>query len=654
MSPRSSLQHSIPHRPLMTQALAWAFAAGLTVGMGAAAEPGVDRNAPDALAQAVAQAKSGGDAQALRVQAEAVAAGFLAVKDDLPREAKAQWVGLLAQVAPALEPAQLAAIAPRLSAWLAGADGEAMAAGIPGSDAVLALANGLAASDQGEAGGRVVMRWLAGQQAPPTLGLPAVAAMVGHLGRPMDGRREAIWTLAATLHRQHLADPAAMRAVGFDTWKRLLGALAPDLDPDTGRDWAGRVRLAFAGDDRSIQAMDAAAIQPLADLLAGLDRESCRQVLRSWYAGSQAKTAPPAVGIRLAATALWREPFSVMGREDLPLLPGQLAALLATWDPATLDLTLALDGARMLWAAGEGEVARRWVDATYSRAFAKPQPHTTAFLTLLATTLAEVGLARPDKDFPGFAQAVVAGAAGGWPDNTAEDDQAWARLLVSSPSRATLAGCLLDDRGMPRPRIAALLAWSSRNANALEPWAAKVADGVRQAADGSDLKAMWLIAQAYVDEQHVRPGNEMPGPVTDASIRRFRALKQALGTAQSAPVRLAVIQEMARYFRSRQRPGQGAELIASIQGQFTGPDVAVVARVRQDLLASEVSRLMAEAREESGNQRLADAAVLAEQRSRKPAVDKLTDKNVQTRFQNELVRLERSTVPAMQGRREWQ
>jgi hypothetical protein len=654
MPPRTPPQHSIPHRPLKTQALAWAFAAGLSVGTGVSAESGIDRAGPGALVQAVAQAKSGGDAQALRERAEAVAAGFLAAKDDLPREAKAQWIGLLAQVAPALEPARLGAIAPRLSAWLAGADGDALAAGIPGAEAVLALANGLAASDQGEAGSRVVMRWLAGQQAPPALGLPAVAAMVGHLGRSMDGRREAIWTLAATLHRQHLADPAAMRAMGFETWKRLLGALAPDLDPDTGKDWAGRIRLVFAGDDRAIQAMDPAALQSLADLLAGLDRESCRQVLRSWYAGTQAKAAPPAVGIRLAATALWREPFSVLGREDLPLLPDQLAALLATWDPATLDLTLVLDGARMLWTAGEGEAARRWADAAHARAFTKPQQHTTAFMTLLATTLAEVGLARPDKDFPGFAQAVVAGAAGGWPDNTAEDDQVWALLLASSPSRAALTGCLLDDQGMPRPRIAALLAWSSRNAKALEPWATRVADGVRQAADGSDLKAMWLVAQAYVDEQQVRPGNEPVGTESDASIRRFRALKLALVAANGESTRLAVVHEIARYFRSRHRPGQGTELIASIQGQFTGQQAVAVARLRQDMQSAEIVRSLADARQESGNQRLADAAVLTEQRSRKPAVDKLTDPVVKDRFVNELIRLERATVPAMQGRREWQ
>jgi hypothetical protein len=399
--------------------------------------------------------------------------------------------------------------------------------------------------------------------------------------------------------------------------------------------------------------MDAATIQPLADLLAGLDREACRQVLRSWYAGAHVKAAPPAAGIRLAATALWREPFSVLGREDLPLLPDQLAALLATWDPATLDVRVVLDGARMLWAVGEGETAMHWADIAHVRSFAKPQRHTTAFLTALAITLAEVGRARPDQDFPGFAQAVAAGAAEGWPENTAEDDQAWALLLASAPSRTVLTDCLLGADGLPRPRIAALLAWSSRNAKALEPWASRVANGVRQAAEGSDAKATWLIAQAYVDEQMVRPGNEMPGAVSDASIRRFRALKQALGAAQSAPVRLAVVQELARYFRSRQRPGQGAELIGSLQGQFTGTDAVEVARVRQDLLALEVGRSLAEAREESGNQRLADAAVLAEQRSRKPAVDKLTDPNIQARFQHELVRLERSTVPAMQGRREW-
>jgi hypothetical protein len=80
-----------------------------------------------------------------------------------------------------------------------------------------------------------------------------------------------------------------------------------------------------------------------------------------------------------------------------------------------------------------------------------------------------------------------------------------------------------------------------------------------------DAKASWLVGQAIVTE--ASPILRGPSP-----MRGMRSLEMAFATAESEPVRLWVLSEMVTRLISVGEADKALSLIASVEGQFTGPD----------------------------------------------------------------------------------
>jgi hypothetical protein len=144
-----------------------------------------------------------------------------------------------------------------------------------------------------------------------------------------------------------------------------------------------------------------------------------------------------------------------------------------------------------------------------------------------------------------------------------------------------------------------MLGWSHRHAGALDAWRERIERELARSASQPDQRALWKVALGYAEEQRhadLAQGPPLGKPVTPWTIHRFRFLKEALEEAESSEVRLTVLVELARWFRSRHRPGQGAEFLAPHAVRLAPEHAARLEELLATLRNEEEARLRAEAR----------------------------------------------------------
>ena len=125
--------------------------------------------------------------------------------------------------------------------------------------------------------------------------------------------------------------------------------------------------------------------------------------------------------------------------------------------------------------------------------------------------------------------------------------------------------------------IAKILAWSYRAADDLKTWRAVVNAELAKEAVTGDTRAMWLMIDAY---------NRAIVPFEPAGKWGIGSLTQALGCAESEPVRLDVIRQIGIYYRQMKRPAAAVSVIESIKNQFTGEALAEVETIQKGLAAA--------------------------------------------------------------------
>ena len=179
-------------------------------------------------------------------------------------------------------------------------------------------------------------------------------------------------------------------------------------------------------------------------------------------------------------------------------------------------------------------------------------------------------LVGPGQGYPAFAAALARLARRGGLASGAHVVLAFP--LGTPEARRILAAELLDGQGDPRLGVAKVLSWAYRNAGELTAWRDSLDQNI--AASQGDTKALWLAAKGYA----VTLLPERPN-----LLRRKRWLNRALAAAGTEQGRLVVLGEFAEHYRRLGRPDVGAEMLESLQHQFSGEALAAVEDLHQQL-----------------------------------------------------------------------
>ncbi len=412
--------------------------------------------------------------------------------------------------------------------------------------------------------------------------------IVGRLDKLGAIGRKALAHVANHIAATCLADTATVRGVGLGRWDGLTPA-ARALSSEDREAWAQMLRTAFAPDAASLLDLGPEHARQLVGAIRHFDRQQADNLALDWFTGAAAEKTLADGADRLGRAAL-----------TAPRATAEQKAAIA----ATLEAQAAGDGpvgfygcvriARLWRIAEDWAKARTWFLEAYEAAVGTPEGRQTvsmAVLNDLARYLYDYDLTyeyhgRPVETvaFPAFAEAAARHAREG--SLSPRSPAKMATLLASPADRAVVRAELVDAGGAPRLPVAKLLAYAHRDVGESADWRTFLKQQLDAATD-PDSRALWLSALGYAEVLAQDP----PDP-----LARRRRLDEALAVAETEPVRFVVIEELVSVYRQLGRPGEAADLVASLRDQFGAAFGPKLADLEEDLRSAQAARRAGEER----------------------------------------------------------
>jgi len=428
---------------------------------------------------------------------------------------------------------------------------------------------------------RFVVAWLAQQDSLQTRSIKDIAALVKMLDKAGEtaGAAEQLTRLQQEVGRR-LGDSEALVATGLGPWSKLLVALASKAPGETKAAWALAMRQAFIPTNSALEAMAASDCAGLMSVLRALDDANASALALTWIKGtdrnawSEEKLTDVITSLVAAGSADKAAVTAAMNELGVTALTGELTAerrliicraFVTAWRDIK-DMTLAQQWAIRAYEIGVGTEAAR-------------AAATSKTLSLVGGLLERAGLIGPDQSYPAYAAALAGVARSG---KIEVCDIPWyspqQALPVSTAStRETVQATLLDSEGNPRLPVAVILAWSYRNAKDFKTWRSIADVELAKESVTGDTRALWLMIDAH---------NRTMISFEPEAKWGIGSLTQAFGCAESEPVRLNVIRQIAIYYQQMKDPAAGASVIESIKNQFTGEALAEIETLQKSLAAS--------------------------------------------------------------------
>jgi hypothetical protein len=417
--------------------------------------------------------------------------------------------------------------------------------------------------------------------------LVIMARAVSQAGTAGAAARERLWE---HLRDTYLADKAATRSVGLAPWSELAGLVGKGLAPSARRAWADRLQAAYAADARALGLLNAADLAVLGRAVSRLDPDRAAAWRVEWigaritFEDDNVADALTVLRDALASAGTAQEKNALLEKAETALLAKDAAQPLSGQHlSAMVDICA---------SAGNRTKAQAWAMRAYQRAVGTPEAKASVSLTgllYLSWTLGDVGLLGKGRTYPDYAAAIVGAARRAGPGGPEWWHWWWweplAAPLGPADARKIAEADLLDAQGGPDLMVARLLAWAHRASGDLDVWRKSLNEKVAAAAD-PDTKARWLLARASAEA--------LVGTRSANLLRSKQGLDAALAAAQSEPVRLTVVQELADYYRIVRAPASGLAMLASIKHQFGSEAGRSIAAMEDRLRQQREARQAAE------------------------------------------------------------
>lgn len=373
-----------------------------------------------------------------------------------------------------------------------------------------------------------------------------------------------------------LVDPAA----DPDDLLAAVAAVARFCDEKTRKTLIAGLQERFLADGSEV--VPDRRLATLGGTLCALDWRVGKRCLADHVTVERIRAAPLGDQVALVGACAARE----LGMDGaIAMIPHEqeLRKIAAGWSPADCTPAQRLAAARIWSNLRRFPAARRWAAGALSdpttRAAAARLLERLGGSAEVETTDLLVECAQAGDGYLDPAMAKSLGRCG------TVDAQALDGAGRSADGRPSVAALQLAAWATPKERTAGRVDQLAGRAAAAEP----------------ERAARLLLGQAYAEEAHHAPPPAEPDPAipdlpepTPWTIHRFHALKRALAAAPDEATRLLVARHLAGYFRSRHRPGEGADLLASLAGGFSAGKRADLADLILRLRVEEDRRLYAE------------------------------------------------------------
>lgn len=430
----------------------------------------------------------------------------------------------IALTAAAYKTAGAGVLAVRAEASLVGQDVEVRQGG-------MAVAAGAASAvDADAASGLALPASLAG-----TDWTEAQIALKGQAMKSPGKQRLAREAVVAHIQKEYLGDSAKTARIPVGTWGTLVGELVRRIKMADRKVWGEALIQTFAATDEKILALDAGDVLSIGQALDKLNTgEQAERMARLWLRGHLKELTSPAINVyqtaQLASTAVIH---GMAGFDDV------LAALDAAWLARHKAGTISMGGYFGLFhapgALGSRENAQAWVLRSLEAAL-RPTNRKPSNLLAVSEFIDGSGLAGKGKAIPEFVAALVEMIQKGrlfeegyWPEA-----YTWlGKMIGTKASQDQLRALLLDATGNPRQEVAMILHWSYRMTEQQDSWRAFLDEQVKGTT--GDLKAQWLLARAYAENNSVDSSSPFMG---------VPFLNQALAAAVSQEARLVVVKTL--------------------------------------------------------------------------------------------------------------
>jgi hypothetical protein len=448
-----------------------------------------------------------------------------------------------------------------------------------------------------------------------------------------DGGRSARQRLVDHISANCLATTESIRAIQISQWRTVCQKLGDLLTPELRAAWSAKLRDALAGGDTALRSMKAADVQDLVSAIAILRGPDSAALAASWMENRDAWAAAPADVLASLAEVVVTQGSD---KEKTASLMTDLDAHFSARHAAKPLPWGHCDLIKRVWRyAGNMPKARQWALRGYESALGSEQARDAADNgTMMGTAvmLEWIGLTGKGKGYPLFATALVGAAV----RDKVNSDVWWLPGSFSKPlgtpeTQQTVRAVLLDGDGNPRPIVAKTLGWAYKQYGDFEAWRKYVTDQTELAPDGTDSKALWLLAKAYTEAL-------VPPRIQLALGKGY--MDQALGAAKSEAVRVKALADLAMYYRWIDRPGVAIDLLENSKGQLGDQSLARINEIQADLRQDEDRRQAAYARRQIEWPRQNKQAMLADLRQRLARADKSKNAQDSARLSAQIQRME--------------
>ena len=409
--------------------------------------------------------------------------------------------------------------------------------------------------------------------------LVQVARQVSKADDPAEDARRRI---ASYLIEHYLTDNETIRAT--PAWG-VLSRMGRYEDEDMRRWWASRLRAAIAPETEDVAELSFEQMQRLRGGMRPVDVAASDELTLLWLEHHEAVEQVPAAALaRLVRMTLAGPVLDDEQREQMASAYEQLIAAMADEE---MDFEQHIAMLRMWRAIGHEEREIEWAERSAEALTATAEARQRAELEqleLAADYLVAYGRYGEDHPHDDLALALVHQAETG-----ALDEPNWPDILgeaIAAPgSRQLLQDqALLDGDGRLRLGVAAVLSWAARAGGDLDAWQGFLGEQADEAAD-ADVRARWLLARGYAE------GAQRRSFARTATVPFY---EQALAAGASDPVRYEAVERLAEAHMHARRFEEAEQLVESVAGQFTQPEVVEQIESLGERVEREAERVAAE------------------------------------------------------------
>lgn len=444
-----------------------------------------------------------------------------------------------------------------------------------------------------------------------------------------DANQKARARLGQHIQQRVLPDDAAVESIPLHYWPLLVTF----VEPGPGKDqtaWGQRIVKAFAPQQEVLVQLQVGQLRMLVDAVGYLDRKQVPALVSSYLGNADRRAAVGSSQVaRLLVTA---------SSGDRAAMKQLMTDLDKEWDAAHSQKSLSWDECQVIAFAWEsmGDAARfkKWAMAAYQAAVGSEAARAAADQRMLMVTsyllekLGDVGKGQGDASFASALAGLV--QKGAVKDDYWMDPLSLAMPLGTKETRKTVEDQLLDAQGNVRLVVAKIMAWAYRKAGQEKDWT-KLVDGKIGTASSADQKAMWLVAKGF---------NESILPQKVEILRAKPHLDKALATAESADAKLAVLCELALYYREMSRPQLAVDMLDSVKQQFQGDQLARLELLQRQMKAEVEIAAARESRAKALGAAAADRSLLRYYQSRLELAQKSGDEAKAARLSRAIADLE--------------